>query len=364
MAEEIPDGVFTGSYGYAPVVHSWLGTRLLAADIPVESGEITEDRAQEVPERLTMRVPARHGADDVFWVPGTDTLHPLADYGQTLDVSIRITSHVRRRSWDVRQGKFRINSWSYDDTEKEIEVEAVGILQRAADDRLLEPSAPMKGGSLESEIRRLMPAGIPVLVSPDLVDRRCPSSMVWDEDRLGALYEIVDAWPARMYVDETGAVCVEPPLPLVPDPVITLRDGENGTVVSTPQSSTRDESYNCVVATSSATFEDDRVPPTGYAQITSGPMSVYGEYGRVTMFFDSPILENVAQCRAASQTRLQDVSRRNLEIPAEIAPDPRRKIDEAVQLISDDQRWFGYVNARRVPLTIDDGAMTLTVGVV
>ncbi len=117
-------------------------------------------------------------------------------------------------------------------------------------------------------MRRLIPPGMGVSFDSALVDRTCPTSMSWSEDRLGALQEIARAWPALLRTDEWGQIRFKAPLPAVPTPpVVTLTDGEGGTLISAPRADSRKDAYNVVVATSSAsdraTYSGSRRSPLG-----------------------------------------------------------------------------------------------------
>ena len=69
--------VMAGNIGRSVRVSSWLGASLLAGSVPVLGGAFEESDGQEIPEKLTMKVPA---ADVGFsWDPAGDPTHPLAD---------------------------------------------------------------------------------------------------------------------------------------------------------------------------------------------------------------------------------------------------------------------------------------------
>jgi hypothetical protein len=192
-------------------VASWQGEDLRAAAIPVASGTWSVDSTRQVPESLTLTVPP--GSLDE-WVPGADMEHPLARYGQELDVTIVVTSADGLETWETAIGRAEIQEWTAGDP-GDVEVSAVGILQRVADDRFPEPTSPSSGSTFVSEFRRLMTAGIPIEIDPGLIDRVVPEDFVWQEDRLSALYDLADAWPALIRVDSDGGVRLTPTLPSV-----------------------------------------------------------------------------------------------------------------------------------------------------
>lgn len=392
-----PDEVLSGSPQWEPRVWSWLGASLTTSTpVPVLSGRLAVDVTAAVPERLTLTVPRY--ADGVDWHPGDDPVHPLARYGQELQVSIVVAAGVPTGGtdqWETRLGRFLIVGW--DEAEDgAIRVEAVGRLRRLEDDQLAAPTQPAPGATLASEARRLMPVGMSVAIDPALVDRVCPSGMTWSASRLEALQGIADAWPARLRTDEWGQVALSAPLPDVPSPVVTLRTGERGTVVHALRSDTRDGSYNEVVATSSASGAEG---VHAVAQVTSGPMAVTGPYGVVTRRWSSPLVQTRAQAEASARTILARSVLPTRRLPVTCAPDPRLDVDDPVEVLHGDLvehvqshrgpatspdlgtspllhpwsrrdvtytptgRTWGWVVAYDMPLTVADGAMRIDVGV-
>lgn len=361
--------VLAGAFRWRPAVSAWRGGTLLAGEVPVISGSLSADATQEVPERLTLTVPEWASTDEhpdgFSWVPDSP-LHPLAHYGQYVEVDVHVWSSVTASdplsppTSTSRLGRFVVQDWSHDDTSGTVQVECVGVLQRVKDARLRNGVAPHPSGTFTSEFRRLLPPGLGVQFD-GLTDRAIPKSFVWDEDRLGALYEIADAWPARLSVDTTGTVRVRSPLPDVAVPVVEYTDGHRGTLISAPTAGTRDGVFNVVVARSSATDDPARPPAQAVAVVKQGPL-VPAEYGEVVMFWSSPLASTTAQLQASANTILARKTRAAVVQRVVAAPDPRPELDDAVGLTRDGTRRVGYVIGFTLPL-LGDGAMTMEVGI-
>jgi hypothetical protein len=283
-------------------------------------------------------------------------------------VQIVVTSSLNGARWFVKIGLFRIQSWS-EATDGSIQVEAVGMLARVASDRLVWPVAPLPSGSLMSEFRRLLPGEFSVGVDSALTDRPCPQSMSWADDRLAALYDIADAWPARLRTSVDGwRLLLLPPLPVVPDPALTLTDGERGTVVTAPVGDTRDKAFNRVVARSTTTDDANSPSFQAVAEATSGPLSTSGTYGVETMFWSSPLVVSQAQAQASANTLLANNLRPSRTLQVTIAADPRIGLDTALEVVTrkgepDEQLLSGWVLAYDLPLTVGDGPERITLGV-
>ena len=365
MRDGPPDEVLSGASGWRVQVASWLDGSLLNGDVPISGGNLTADRGQEVPEKLTITVPRYSVVNRARfdWLPGEDPAHPLARFGQELTVQILVASAVNGEEWDTACGRFIIQSWSEAD-DGSIQVEAAGTLQRISDDRITTPTSPGTGSTLVSEFQRLLPDGFTVEFDPALVDRACPKSMEWTDSRIGALYDITDAWPARLRTDAAGVIQVLAPLPDVPVPVLTWKDGERGTLVSAPRADTRDRKYNRIVARSDDADDPEATVIQGIVDQTEGPMAIPGPYGVVTRFYASPLLTTVAQAKQAAQTMLAAYQLPSRSVPVQIAPDPRIELEDPVQVITEDgQAWKGYITAYDMPLVIGDGEMSVTVGI-
>jgi hypothetical protein len=337
-------------------VVSWLGAVVLADDIPA-TGRATVNTQQQVPEHLELTVPRFSVVNNrtVDWLPA-DPRSPLARFGQQLDVTV-IADGV-----ETRIGRYLITDW--EDAGDTVRVTGEGVLQSAVEDRLTTPTAPRDDGTLKSEFLRLLPPYMTARFDDALVDRPVPRAMEWDEDRLAALFEIADAWPARVRTDPWGQVLVLPPLPSDAVPVVSITDGEGGTLVGAPISDTRASAYNMVVARSS----QDGVSAQAVARVLSGPMKPDGDYRPVPKFYSSPLLDDEAQCLSAAQKLLADAVRPSRVLRVEMAPDPRVQEDDPVEIITGkgtrrEERFWGFVIGNDLPLTPSDGAQRLDVAI-
>jgi hypothetical protein len=332
---------------WRPKVSSWLAGTLLAETIPVLRGRVTWDASKNVPDGLTLTVPRFDGLRD--YLP-TRPDSPLARYGQQLDVTISV------EGVDVRMGRYLIVDWDYD--ESVIQVTAAGLLQIAADSRLLTATAPRDDGTLRSEFVRLLPEQMSAQFDAGLTDRAVPGAMSWDEDRIEALWDIADAWPAVIRPDAWGQVVLKPPVQVSASPVLSVTDGDGGTVVSVPRGDTRDGVYNIVVARSSA----DGVDASAVARVTSGPMNV-ATYNPVPKFYASPLLLNVEQCQATANAMRDESTRKSSILKVTMAPDPRPELDDTIGVTRDGFLDLGVIVAVDMPLTLNDGPMRVDVGV-
>lgn len=353
-----PDDVLAGSLVWAPSVSSWLAGQQIADTIPVVRGTVSGDRGDKVPERLTLTVARTSTVNgELFdWLPGDDPLHPLAKYGQQLQVTLVVTAARTRISYPTQVAVYAIQSWA-EQSDGSIQVEASGVLQLASDDQLISPLTG--GGTFASQFNRLLPATLSGAIDGALSNRPCPATFNWSQDRLSALYELADAWPARVRADPSGIIRLLPPLSSTPTPLVSFTDGENGTMISAPRSDTRVGSANRVTA------ETDFGITATVSQLT-GPMRVDGPYGVLPYRFSSGALSTVEEVTAAATAKLNDMMRGARTVTVTAVPDPRIDIDDPVEVIrpradGTRAREWGWVDSYELPLTVNDGPMTLEI---
>ncbi|MDW3849651.1 DUF5047 domain-containing protein [Micromonospora sp. BRA006-A] len=344
--------VLTRSYGLRLAVESWRGDELLADDVPVSAASEESDRSLRVPERVTLTVPRYDRG--MSWSPVADD-HPLAANGQRLRVQLGVDLGGDQVEW-FQRGWFVVQETNADaDT---ITVNAVGLLALVDEARLVSPFQP--SGTLTSTLQGLIEPALTVVVE-GLSDRAVPGGINYDEDRLGAVMELLDAWGADAVVTEDGYLSVFPMGPSL-TPVLALTDGAGGTVIQATGASTRDRAYNAVVARGTAA---DGGQVQGVAYDYTGPKAYGGPFNplAVPYYYESPLLTTVAEASAAAQTVLSRLKRTtSLEFQIACVPHPGLQTGDTVSVTTADYTGLPcVVEALTLPYTAGGGAQTLTV---
>lgn len=319
-------GVLGRSYQLRVRAESWLGGTLLADDVPIVDGGEEGDGSARVPGRVTLTVPAR--ARGVDWSPVEGS--PLAADGQRLRVQLGVSVGEGVTTW-IQRGWFVITRARLNASGSAVDVEAADLLWLIQEAELINPLQP--SGTLLSSVRTLVE---PTLTVRDigLSDRAVPSGMSIDQSRIGGLFELLDVWPARARVDETGALVLVPDLP----PTAALRsytNGVGGTAISVRGSSAREGGHSLVVARGQDTAGNQ---VQGVAYNTLGPRQYGGPFNPqpVPKFFFSPLLQSVDAARAAAQTVLARLRRESgREFTADIVPDPTIQLGDPVAITGD-----------------------------
>jgi hypothetical protein len=279
-------------------VESWYNGVLLHDDVPLTDATETSDRTSTVPERLSMTVPRE--VDGFNWSPETDELHPLAPYGQRLRVILGVEVARATVEW-VQRGEYLITRATPQGDE--VRVEALGLLALVEEARLVSPYQP--SGTLKSTLRGLIEPALTVVFDAALTDRAVPAGVNYDEDRLGAVRELLAAWPAEARMTGDGYLAVFPSVvPTEAQSVLILLDD----YIDYQGDVTRDGVFNAVVARGTAS---DGAQVQGVAYNYDGPHRIGGPFNALPVpeYLASPLLTTVAQCRAAAQTRLARIKR-------------------------------------------------------
>ena len=338
-------------------VSSWLDGVLLHDDVPVAedrpAGE-EADGSSNVPERVTLTVPRSDRG--VLWDPVGDD-HPLAANGQRLSIKLGIGLAGARVEW-LQRGTFLV--WESVPDGDVVRVTAVNLLTLIREAQLISPYQPT--GTLASSLRALVEPALTVAVSASLTDRAVPAGLTYDEDRIGAVHELLDAWAATGRVDPAGVLQVRPAA-LDETPVLSLADGVGGTVITARANSSRAGAANLVVARGTAS---DGRQIQGVAYNTSGPKRYGGPFSPLPVpeFFFSPLLTITAECDAAALSILERRRRAaGREFRVEMVPDPTVQLDDVVALTTAEETALPCSVERidALPYVASAGAQVLTV---
>ena len=314
-----------GSFTYHVRAESWLGSQQLAEDIPIDDAGEESDRTLSVPERVLLTVPKRDKG--VSWVPTSDT-DPLSANGQIIKISLGVQVGLSAIEW-FQRGEFVLLSTAEDD-QGSLRVTCAGKLYLIHEAGFLTPFQP--AGNIGATLRALVEPALSVDLSAAPTDRAVPAAVNWD-DRLGAVNELLDAWPAVAAVDQLGALVV------VPDatPTVAVRsftDAYGGTVIRAVGTSTRDGGFNVVVATGTA---NDGGEVRGQALVTTGQWAYLTGQANplpVPFGYSSPLLTTVEQCTLAARTVLARKQRQAIlrRFTITCTPDPTIQLGDPVAI--------------------------------
>jgi hypothetical protein len=348
VASTVTDILAGSAFQLSVTASSWLAGDLLADAVPIASATEEGDRSLRIPERVTFTVPQIDQGVD--WSPGRDASHPLAANGQRLAVKIGVGTTAGIVE-SFSRGWFRIAS--SETAGGVVTVTAENLLSIVDEARLVTPFKP--SGTLVSTLRGLLEPGLLVDVGDAPADRSVPANINYDEDRLGAVLELIDAWPADLTVNEDGFLVVT--ASVVPTvAVATLADSGSGAVViRSSGSSSREGGFNAVVARGTAA-DGGQLQAVAYDTTSNRAIGSGWSPYVVPYFFPSPLLTTRAQCDAAAQTVLRRLQRQaGAEFTVEMVPNPTLQLGDAVQLETADFSGLCAIERLTLPYRIATG---------
>jgi len=347
-------GMLTGSRSVASYLSAYYDGVPVMDEVPITDGALETDTDQEVPGVLSASVP-RHvtDRDGKQWdlLPTTADA-PLAAEGTRLAVTYTVSTGRSREA--VGLGWYRVQEWAAGDGV--IEVTATSLEAVVQEARFLDPGTIPAGTTFPDAARFLVGGLLPLTVTAP--NRTPTGGRAYEDDRLATLRDLVTAWPARVFVDDSGTLVVAPPHNDDTDPIVaTLTDGENGTVVQAPRAGSRDGLYNAVKASGEA--DGDVAPVSAVEYVREGPRRWNGPHGNVPYFYSSPLLTTVAEARAAARTRLASLQHVADAVEIEAAPDPRLQTGDLIGLRQRNRTRTVRIDATALPLTAEGGTMTI-----
>jgi hypothetical protein len=342
---------------------------LTMANVPFVDGVLSDDDSAVVKRELTLNVPVRTPLARLD--PGSDETHPLNCYGQMLRVhtGIMMPGPPDQRAPELlAQGWYLITDWQRNDDEKTLNLSAQDLSARIVDDHFYSPEAPPPAATYASEFTRLIGGSLPAVhIDAGLIDRPLNSpSVVWDRDRVAALNELCDAWPARWYVDDAGRGVAAPPYaPVTSDSVqvVTFTDGSAGTITTRARANQRTRVYNAAIVTG-ALGQNGAAAPRAILEVTdpSSPIAVGGPFGRRPRFHNSDLIQTQAQADATAAMLIGRYTRFGRAEAIGLIPDPRVELGDIARVYTaDGDAYLGRVTKRTLPLIARQGGMSVTV---
>lgn len=306
-----------------PVVEfsSWLGGDYLGVVPALEDWAITDKETDAVRGELSFAVPRLPEWEPTGWD------HPLGNNGQIIRARVGLRSAVDEPIVWADLGHYRIESATPGDDQ--IDVIAVGPAKIIEDARFTVDPLIMPGATHHARAAWIVQALVPLSMGPGLVDRTIAAETVSGRDRLKALTDVLESWPAVMEPEGAGLIIRAPYESEGNAPELTWSDGEGGTLVEAAP----------------ATGDDDRIPnamvvsnDTGTLQaiaaVDVGPMRYGGPYGYRPEFYASPLFTSVQQCLDTARTRLARAQRRTGRITATAVTDLRVTVGTRIRIVS------------------------------
>lgn len=282
--------------------------------INLSGGSITIDESSNVRRTLTL------SCTDIGLEP-KDAADLLSPFGSDLRLYSGVT-YTEGDSESVPVGTFRIASSVRESVLSGLDITADDYSKPLSDDRFLAPWNTPQGSKIVDEIARMAhiwDASLPVY---DLTGSAATTTKTtWDQDRWGSIQSLASSIGCEAIFDQTGNLIVRPvPQISSSSSSVWTIDAGNETAVMTDVATglSNDDSYNAVVASSSAVGSK---PISAIAYQTTGPLA-YRTGFKKPRFYASPQLLTKDACKTAAVSILARSAIFTRQISPSSVPNP------------------------------------------
>lgn len=334
-------------------VDAYRDGQLVLADLPIGGGSVTVDSGSQVRRTLSLTV------SDPSLAPGTDPLAPLAPYGSELYVRRGIRYPNSSVEW-VPLGWFRVESCSHTSGDQ-LQVTGADRSASVQDAKFTGTTASVTSNTIPAEITRLIQGGRSGTTVTDRTGNTSPTpSVFWEQDRWQAIQELAQSIGADVFFDPDGNAIIAPTPSITSAPVWWVDAGESGVLVSASTESTREGTFNGVVASGEAGGSWPPVSATVTDNDPASPTRWGGPFGYKPYFYVSPLITTQAQATAAATSLLAKVRAMGRQLSVSLVPNPALEVGDVVRVrFPDGSVETHLVDSFTVPLD-PSSAMTIT----
>lgn len=319
------------------IAHVWYAGKVVAPDVPVSQWSVSSDSSRQVQTQVSLTIADPDGRlapwalSDPLGVGGSrvQLIYTMGHMGTTVDLGwFKIVASDPVENWVFKSAGERVVRVSGGAT---IPVKADDLTTIVVADRLLAPQSPAAGATVLGEVRRLLKDVVPVKVAPGVADKSCPSSVVFERERMDAVVDLLETIGASYRMTGDGQLEV---YPSTPGPSVwEVAGGEQGVLVDVQRSQSSSGLYNAAVSEGAT---DDGRPLVGRAFDNSGPLRWEGPHWRVPIFHSATgLLKTQAAVDADARTRLAGViSNRTVTLPVTCLPHPGLQVGDVVTVFN------------------------------
>lgn len=361
----------TGSHIRMTRADLWYGGALVAADLPVVSGELDLDDDAGVRATVSGLVIGDPTGDLVPAAPGDASA--LDVYGSQLHIRSGVQYAtgaeelvslgwftIQSTSIDERYARDQFGRWVSGGAQHTLVL--ADRMAAIADARFIAPEQPVAATCL-AEIRRLCRGLVPLAVWPAVPDPSVPATVAYQESRLDAVTALAAAAGVRAYINGNGALAIRKITDASTAPVAVVVTTDRD-IVETATAYTRDEVYNAVVARGEQTADTAPLQAVAYDTDPASPTRWDGPFGRKPTFYSSPLLTTMAQCQSAATSLMQGIVRgRDRLVTVKALPNPALEPGDVMTARTPRANFTGVLTAVKLPLAAEGGAAEYTLRV-
>lgn len=287
-AEDIADQIAGTTIGDHLIATVWRGGYLMADNLEIVSYTFDWDATRAVQGQATFVIADPDGTlapwalSDALG-PGGSRIHVEYEFGIT---GTRVPLGV----WRIREADPQENWRTYRQGKQHLRFAGGGQITIQADEETcslaldrLDPGARVpKYRKPLAEVAYLARDYLATTLQGITDNKTIPPSLVYEDDRLGAIEDLLHIAGATHRMSSTGNLEIIPATGI--DTGYVLDGGEEGTLITLTRSLSDQGLYNAAISTGQ---NEDQTPIIGRATLEAGPLKYGGPFGKVPIFHQS-----------------------------------------------------------------------------
>lgn len=295
--------------------------------VPFISGAVSATLNSQVTRQLSLSVSGD------FWPVTEDPTELFNPYGNEIRAWYGVMSgnSTLRYVWQVFRGQ--INTVSLED-DGQVLVNCVDRAAAVKEVGFIRPENSQVGTTVVAEYRRLVSDALPdaTFGTFDNIFTITPQ-LTWDEDRGGACDDLADAAGAFWFALANGDFVLRfIPWIINQTPVITLLDGEGGTLVSAVPSKSRDNVFNQLTIVGERLDGGDPVFATAQDMTSSSPTVTSGPFGIRSKLISLQGIKTQSQCLSLARSALKMSKSLTQQWDVQSIPDAALELGDTVTI--------------------------------
>lgn len=301
------------------------------SDLPISDGTITVDATSQVRRQGTVTI-----ADTAYW-PDTATsiLSPL---GSELLIECGIVIPGVGTEWvPVIRGVITDVERSRPTRSGGQGAFTVSLADRSikvAQARFDAPTQTVAAATVVTEIRRLITEVLSTATVTDLTGSTTVAAQIEinRERWADGVEKLADSIGAEVYADPLGTFYIRAQPVITASPVWVVSTGDGGTVLALDEKTTRDLTYNRVIASGQRTDGTAPVSATVSDTDVNSPTYVGGPFGVKTRFLVSNLLTTVPQATTAATALLARTTGMHGSVTVSTVTNPALDAGDVIQV--------------------------------
>lgn len=277
----------------------WYEGRLVEPDVRVSSWSLDWDLSRQVQCQAKATVLDEDGS-----LTPWDLSDPLGAGGGILQSKLIVADTSAAIAWQTITSADPDETWRTLNGKTywipggaSIPIEADDRTEGVIEARFMAPQQPTKTTSIIAEIRHLLTGLMDVQVDGDVVDGTVPASVVYKEDRMAAVEDLVAALKAAWRITGDGQFRIYNPA--ITTPVWTAKGGAEGELIRVRRKFDIQKNKNVFVSRNTA---PDGRELQGIAKIEDGPERYAGPLGQRVRFHAASFATTQAQIDQTATT--------------------------------------------------------------